>query len=100
MKVSRLGINMYEESDTIDTVESMGSAIGIAVNKLRIEINKIAQILDDITGEPVKPVYSADGKRCGACGDLIKYNHKFCPYCGKEVLTDGRSVQVQPDKDP
>jgi isocitrate dehydrogenase len=45
MKVSRLGINMYELEDSIP---GGGSPVGRAVNFLRVEVNKIAEILDEM----------------------------------------------------
>ncbi len=45
MKVSRLGINMYELTDSLPPG---GSDVGHAVNALRVEVNKIAEILDEM----------------------------------------------------
>ena len=45
MKVSRLGIKMYEFEDSIP---GGGSLVGRAINCLRVEINKIAEILDEM----------------------------------------------------
>ena len=44
MKVSRLGIKMYELTDPLP----VGDGTGQAVNALRVELNKIAEILDEI----------------------------------------------------
>ena len=44
MKVSRLGIRMYELTDPLP----VGDGTGQAVNALRVEVNKIAEILDEI----------------------------------------------------
>ena len=45
MKVSRLGIKMYEFEDSIP---GSGSLVGRAINCLRVEVNKIAEILDEM----------------------------------------------------
>ena len=45
MKVSRLGIKMYEMEDSIP---GSGSPVGRAINCLRVEVNKIAEILDEM----------------------------------------------------
>lgn len=45
MKVSRLGIKMYELTDLLLLG---GSGAGHAVNDLRVEVNKIAEILDEM----------------------------------------------------
>ena len=44
MKVSRLGIKMYDETDPLPA----GAGCGHAVNQLREEVNKIAVILDGL----------------------------------------------------
>ena len=44
MKVSRLGIKMYELADPLP----VGDGTGHVVNALRVELNKIAEILDEI----------------------------------------------------
>ena len=46
MKVSNLGINMYESGDSID-------GIWDAVSKLRDEINKMAVILDRLQEQKI-----------------------------------------------
>ena len=45
MKVSKLGIKMYEVDDELPA----GNATGCAINQLRIEVNKIAEVLDAIS---------------------------------------------------
>lgn len=45
MKISKAGITMYESTDLIES-DSELKAIGIAMNRNREEINKIAEIID------------------------------------------------------
>lgn len=47
MKVSRLGIKMYELEDRLPAGDVLGG-IGYAVNALRVEVNKIAEVLDEM----------------------------------------------------
>lgn len=47
MKKSRLGIKMYEITDSLPAGGGPGG-IGHAVNALRVEVNKIAEILDEM----------------------------------------------------
>lgn len=54
MKVSRLGIKMYEMTDQLPDGDILGG-IGYAVNALRVELNKIAEILD-LIDERIKAI--------------------------------------------
>ena len=59
MKTSRLGIIMYDGDDNIsDTPEAPTVLLGMGLNKLRIEINKIAEILDRITEAPAQSAFT------------------------------------------
>ncbi len=58
MKVSRLGIKMYELTDSLPPG---GSGAGHAVNALRVEVNKIAEILDEMDERIKKLEESKDG---------------------------------------
>lgn len=68
MKVSRLGIKMYELEDSLP---GGGSIVGRAINCLRVEINKIAEALDEmderikaITKEQIENVHHHPERNC------------------------------------
>ena len=48
MKESKTGIRIYEESDPLEGRTAL-ERLCDAVNKLRVEINKIAAVLDKLT---------------------------------------------------
>lgn len=47
MKQSKAGINMYEEDDRIEIPKGCSAGM-IAADMLRVEINKIALIIDEL----------------------------------------------------
>ena len=39
----------------------------------------------DYIAEKIQHKIKDDGKHCGNCDAKIKYDYKFCPYCGRVI---------------
>ena len=63
MKQSKAGINMYEEDDRIEIPKGCSAGM-IAADLLRVEINKIALIIDELI-DKINKLYQERGHNDG-----------------------------------